>query len=265
MSEELTPTEIETLRRMDINALVVDDQEYIRHIVRQFLRTVTNGVVLEAGDGAEAMAFLEPYHGQIELNWRNEEYSQFGEGGKKIDCIVTDFKMAPMNGLEMLQKIRSGNSAADPDLPVIMLTGFNDQNVIGAALELDVTAFIVKPVSQSALHTRLYRALSKKIAIRPSTHYDAIATDGVSPVSTDGAAGKDAAAGTAAGGSELSSTTVTLAEVPLGAILVKDIVTLQGSVLIKAGTAVTEDIKDRLGDLAGHKDVPLEVMVAAGN
>lgn len=51
---------------------------------------------------------------------------------------------------------------------------YSEEFVISAALELDVNAFIVKPVSRNALHEKVKRVLQSKIVPKEVTAYEAV-------------------------------------------------------------------------------------------
>lgn len=120
--------------------LVVEDENFTRHILCNFLLRGQGCRLHQATNGLEAVAKLD------EL-----------DGG--VDCIVTDIKMAPMNGLQLLQAIRSGRTKVDFKVPVLLLTGHSDVSCLRTAMALDVSGFIVKPASRQALMVRLACAL----------------------------------------------------------------------------------------------------------
>ena len=73
-------------------------------------------------------------------------------GKTRCDCIISDWNMAPVGGLELLQKVRSAQAPRTPaDICFILLTGHADANVVNVAINLDVNAYLVKPVSYEKL------------------------------------------------------------------------------------------------------------------
>ncbi|MEA3330764.1 MAG: response regulator, partial [Campylobacterota bacterium] len=58
-----------------------------------------------------------------------------------IDIIVTDYHMPNLNGLEMIEQIRAINK----DIPIVLITAINGENIIIKALQLHVNNFIQKP------------------------------------------------------------------------------------------------------------------------
>ena len=71
------------------------------------------------------------------------------------DLVLCDIKMKPLSGLEVLAKIRTER----PSLPVIMLTGFVDDQIIERAQALGCSDFLIKPVRKEQLVGSISRVL----------------------------------------------------------------------------------------------------------
>jgi two-component system, NtrC family, response regulator AtoC len=72
-----------------------------------------------------------------------------------IDVVVTDLKMAGMDGLELCQKL----VAARPDLPVVLLTAHGTLDAAVAALRVRAFDFLMKPPDIDALVATVRRAI----------------------------------------------------------------------------------------------------------
>jgi len=72
------------------------------------------------------------------------------------DLVLCDIKMTPINGLEVLARIRSGH----PAIPVIMLTGFVDDQIMERAQAIGSSAFLIKPVRKAELIESIAHVLS---------------------------------------------------------------------------------------------------------
>jgi two-component system chemotaxis response regulator CheY len=84
----------------DIRALIVDDSSVMRKIVERSLRQArVNPQVLEAGNGAEALAVLEQ---------------------NQVDLILCDINMPIMDGLEFVKQLSCVSNAKG--VPVVMIT-----------------------------------------------------------------------------------------------------------------------------------------------
>jgi DNA-binding response OmpR family regulator len=69
------------------------------------------------------------------------------------DIIITDIDMPVQNGVELVQTIRK----SDKNVKIIMLTAHTDTKYMLPAVELNISRYLVKPISKSAL----LNALSK--------------------------------------------------------------------------------------------------------
>ncbi len=102
--------------------LVVDDNEGIRRLLKEFL-TQEKYRVETATNGREALQQIT----------------------KKLPSLVLlDYKMPKKNGLQVLDEL----SKQFPDLPVIMITGYYEENEIKKARSKGVEYYIIiKPFS----------------------------------------------------------------------------------------------------------------------
>ena len=71
----------------------------------------------------------------------------------KPDIVVTDVSMPGMDGLAMAQGIRG----IKPDVPVLLLTSFDDPSLFRQAIALGVTDFMTKPMEPTVLKDTLAR------------------------------------------------------------------------------------------------------------
>jgi CheY-like chemotaxis protein len=67
--------------------------------------------------------------------------------GESLILILSDINMPGMSGLELLPKAK----AARPDVPVIMITAYGDDNTRKKALESGAEALLTKPIDFVAL------------------------------------------------------------------------------------------------------------------
>jgi CheY-like chemotaxis protein/CheY-specific phosphatase CheX len=102
--------------------LVVDDSNFIRMVVKKYLRKIGYENTIEAANGREAI----------------EMYKK-----EKPDIIFMDYVMPQMTGYEALQQIR----LTDKKVPVVMFTSVSDQNVISECKALGISGYIIKPLT----------------------------------------------------------------------------------------------------------------------
>lgn len=71
------------------------------------------------------------------------------------DLILLDIQMTQIDGIETLQKIRAVKQWAD--IPVIMLTGVEDKEIVLKSAKLGICDYILKPFSSEDLLERIRR------------------------------------------------------------------------------------------------------------
>ncbi|NPA10755.1 MAG: fused response regulator/phosphatase [Epsilonproteobacteria bacterium] len=79
-----------------------------------------------------------------------------------IDIIIADQNMPVMSGIEMIKEIRK----EDFNIPIILLTGLDDIELLREALDLNVTAFIKKPLNKEILLSKIELISNSIIAER---------------------------------------------------------------------------------------------------
>ncbi len=114
--------------------LVIDDEQTVREVTRAYLEQ-GGYTVKNAEDGSKGLEILQ-------------------EDPTGIDCVILDYTMPGLGGRETLAEIRK----LRPDLPVILSSGYDEDEVVGNIGKLEVSGFIQKPYGAAALIERL-RAL----------------------------------------------------------------------------------------------------------
>ena len=95
----------------------------------------------------DSLAFLLDVHG---FEPRVHETAiAFLEAANKdtMDCVVTDIRMPGLNGLELVQRMKSDGMTC----PVIVITGHGDVALAVEAMKAGVVDFLEKPFSDEAL------------------------------------------------------------------------------------------------------------------
>jgi CheY-like chemotaxis protein len=121
---------------MTVSILVVDDESDVAELFRQrFRREVRQGTYAMhfANSGEEA---LEKLAGGIE---------------PMLFVILSDINMPEMDGLTLLREIKM----RQPDLPVMMVSAYGDDERRRRASELGAIEFITKPVDFDLLKAQL--------------------------------------------------------------------------------------------------------------
>ena len=131
-------------RIMALCILVVDDNQYMRKMIRNLLVNCGVKDIYEAPDGIAALDIIRTVG---------------------PDVVILDWEMPLLNGAEMVRIVRSPGVFPMPDIPIIMLSGHGERWRVVEAVRLGVNEYLVKPVSAKALYDRL---ISITIQPRPA-------------------------------------------------------------------------------------------------
>ncbi len=115
-----------------LKILVIDDQEFVRTIVKKMLQQLGTGTVLEAQDGVSGLDSVRD---------------------NRPDLVICDIQMRPMDGFGFVRQLRAAPGVSNT--PVIMLTAHTDAATVSRAKELDIGAFLAKPVLPPALKEKI--------------------------------------------------------------------------------------------------------------
>ena len=84
-----------------------------------------------------------------------------GEDGldkfKNSDIIITDINMPRLNGLDMLEKIRE----IDKNIPVLILSAYNESNFFMESIKLDVDGYLLKPIDMEQFLATLDKVVNR--------------------------------------------------------------------------------------------------------
>ena len=129
---------------MSVSILVVDDEPDVTDLFRQHFRR-------EAREGTYVMHFAGS---------AQEALDKLAGGIRpQLIVILSDINMPQMDGLTLLREIKTRR----PDLPVIMVTAYGDDERRRRAREYGAAEFITKPVDFDFLKAQL-RQLAAPLA-----------------------------------------------------------------------------------------------------
>lgn len=80
-------------------------------------------------------------------------------GVPRADCYVIDYKMPDINGIELAGRLRK----SDRDTPVILITGYPDENISIRAAAAGVKDVVLKPLLDENLIKRIRRAIQDRL------------------------------------------------------------------------------------------------------
>jgi len=80
---------------------------------------------------------------------------------KDVLLIISDIMMPDMDGIELLKKIRE--SEKFKDLPVVLITAVSEKDYIVRAKSLNVSGYILKPVTFQRVQAKLKELFPEKV------------------------------------------------------------------------------------------------------
>jgi len=105
--------------------LIAEDETIIRLDLRELLERAGHEIVAEARDGEEAVALAREH---------------------QPDLAVMDVKMPRLDGIDAARRILD-----DRQIPIVMLTAYDQEELVGRAVEAGVFGYLVKPFREQDL------------------------------------------------------------------------------------------------------------------
>jgi putative two-component system response regulator len=128
---------------MIAQALLVDDSRSVLGLLRH---------LIEANGTVQATACLDPLEA---LAIARE---------KEFDIVLVDYEMPKLDGISFIRELRS--FPAYPDVPIVMVTSIQDEDVRIQALEAGATDFLPKRPQATELTVRLRNLIKLGISVR---------------------------------------------------------------------------------------------------
>lgn len=120
----------------DVGVMIVDDNHHMRELLCSILHALGFKRIMELSDGDAAM----------------REIGRFAP-----DIVITDWHMEPMDGMELVRRIRNAAEETTRYVPIIMLTGHSEAARVRKARDAGVHEFLAKPISAKSLLARIVR------------------------------------------------------------------------------------------------------------
>ena len=114
-------------------------------------------VVDDDADVLGSLRFLLETDGFNVRTFRNAEALLKAVRSTGVDCFVIDYKMPDMNGIELARRLRNRDIAA----PVVLITGYPDENITARAEAAGVRHVLLKPLLEDSLVTRIRGAIQE--------------------------------------------------------------------------------------------------------
>ncbi len=122
------------------SALVIEDNAFMRRLVRSLLVQFGFDSIEEATDGSQALLRVAE---------------------RRFDVVICDWMMEPIDGYAFLRMMRKHEDPIVRTVPVIMLTSVSNEADVLAARDAGVTEYLIKPVSSGKLRDRLVAVFAR--------------------------------------------------------------------------------------------------------
>jgi|GEM_PF-2580543 len=119
---------------MEKTILIVEDDAFVREILRDVLRTDYR--ILEASRCSEAANYLD----------------------NPLDLAIIDYMLPDCDGFDLAKALREKN----PGLPIILITAYNHRDTVMRALRSGLTDYINKPLNLRYLKRKVSQILEGK-------------------------------------------------------------------------------------------------------
>lgn len=123
--------------------LLIDDSRVMRKAISRILKD--DFTLLEAEDGEQGWEMLN--------------------ANDQVQLVISDIEMPRLDGYELLQRIRSASTDLR-EIPVIVITGADDEATRRTALERGATDFVTKPVDATQLLPRAKAQVRSRMTAR---------------------------------------------------------------------------------------------------
>lgn len=126
---------------MSVRVLIADDHEVVRMGLRSMFAGSDVEIVAEAGSGAETMAQVSQH---------------------AVDLVLLDVRMPDGDGLKILSRLKDEK----PDLPVLMISTFDNATYMARSVALGANGYVLKDVEKPILLATIRKAASGEMVWR---------------------------------------------------------------------------------------------------
>lgn len=123
-----------------VKILVIDDNRTTLQLVMSMLHNFGAHEIRVAENGEVGLEMLTDY---------------------QPDVIILDWAMEPVNGIDFTKIVRNGESAANSQVPIVMLTSYSDPKHVIEARDAGISEFLAKPFAANTLLARIKSALER--------------------------------------------------------------------------------------------------------
>lgn len=131
------------------NIVVVDDNSYMLSLLKRTLAGLGVGNLKTFTDVKSAIDFIKLV-----------EENPAKAGMMKLDFIISNWQMKPIDGLMFLRWIRTHRESPNRFIPFLMVTGFGDKDKVEEARDLGVSEVLAKPFSVNSVADKLLQVIA---------------------------------------------------------------------------------------------------------
>lgn len=123
-----------------LRILIVDDNAYMRTLIKQVLRSFEVRAVEEAADQCEALLVLRSFH---------------------PDLVLVERELKPLDGIDFAKRLRRCPEPIDRTVPIIMISADATRCTVLAARDAGINEFLVQPMRAASLRSRIQAAIER--------------------------------------------------------------------------------------------------------
>ena len=112
----------------------------MRIILKQLLCALGVMEMAEATDGAQAFSVMKTF---------------------EPDIILIGWEMQPLDGLDFVKLVRTGDDSPNQYVSMIMVTGHSEQNKVTQARDAGINEMLIKPLSARTLFTHIRAVIER--------------------------------------------------------------------------------------------------------
>lgn len=129
-----------------LNVLLIDDHPVVRAGLKAILNSFSDiQVIAEGSDGSTALQLIAP------------DYA-----GPQPDVVVMDIQMPGVSGIEATRQLKAADGP-----PVLVLTTYDSEADILAALSAGAIGYLLKDAPEQALHDAILNTAARKRTLAP--------------------------------------------------------------------------------------------------
>ena len=219
-----------------VDILLVEDETFQRETYIELLEQLQLGRVDAAQDVDEALQCLAE--------------ADYG-------LVITDVDLGGVSGLDLVRRIRAGQTAAAPQTRIVLLSSHTEQDVVFQSIALDINGFLTKPAKAHTLQDAIRQALMELFIVQAPEAYlrKNTAEEDTMP---DVSGSITRAEGTFPSGhpTPAEGEQISVLEMKAGMVLAAPIYTHQKIMVLGRGHILTASVINRLLDIRGSLASP---------